>query len=84
MSTLAPAPIMYRRDHNLLDFDEEMSVLVQKVVGRARTSCSCRSPAGVAFSYNPYHWTARIRKEDGLVRLVMGLGTRAVERVSQD
>jgi hypothetical protein len=84
MSTLAPAPIMYRRDHNLLDFDEEMSVLVQKVVGRRADGLFMPFAAGVAFSYNPYHWTARIRKEDGLVRLVLGLGTRAVERVSQD
>jgi hypothetical protein len=84
MSTLAPAPIMYRRDHNLLDFDEEMSVLVQKVVGRRADHLFMPFAAGVAFSYNPYHWTARIRKEAGLVRLVLGLGTRAVERVSQD
>jgi len=84
ISTLAPAPIMYRRDHNLLDFDEEMSVLVQKVVGRRADGLFMPFAAGVAFSYNPYHWTARIRKEDGLVRLVLGLGTRAVERVSQD
>ena len=85
VSTLAPAPILYRRDHNLLDFDEQMSVLVQKVVGR-RVGDGLFLPfaAGVAFSYNPYHWTSRIRKEDGLVRLVLGLGTRAVERVSQD
>ncbi|HBZ54903.1 MAG TPA: hypothetical protein DEO88_05820 [Syntrophobacteraceae bacterium] len=84
MSTLAPAPILYRRDHNLLDFDEQMSVLVQKVVGQRIGNLFMPFAAGVAFSYNPYHWTARIRKEDGLVRLVLGLGTRAVERVSRD
>jgi hypothetical protein len=84
VSTLAPAPILYRRDHNLLDYDEQMSVLVQKVVGRRLDNLFLPFAAGVAFSYNPYHWTARIRKEDGLVRLVLGLGTRAVERVSQD
>jgi hypothetical protein len=83
-STLAPAPILYRRDHNLLDYDEQMSVLVQKVVGRRIGNLYLPFAAGVAFSYNPYHWTARIRKQDGLVRLVLGLGTRAVERVSQD
>jgi hypothetical protein len=84
VSTLAPAPIIYRRDHNLLDYDEEMCVLVQKVVGGRFGRQFLPFAAGVAFSYNPYHWTARIRKEDGLVRLVLGLGTRAVERVSQD
>jgi hypothetical protein len=84
MSTLAPAPILYRRDHNLLDFDERMSVLVQKVVGRRFGDLFLPFVSGVAFSHNAYHWTPRIRKEDGLVRLVLGLGTRAVERVGQD
>jgi hypothetical protein len=36
--------------------------------------------AGVAFSRNEYRWSSRIRREDGLMRLVMGLGTRAVDR----
>ncbi len=34
MSAYSPAALIYRRDRNLLDFDERMSVLVQKVVGR--------------------------------------------------
>jgi hypothetical protein len=34
VSTFGPAPIAYRRDRNLLDFDEKMAVLVQKVIGR--------------------------------------------------
>ncbi len=37
--------------------------------------------AGVAFSRNEYRWSKKIRREDGLLRLVMGLGTRAVDRV---
>lgn len=84
MSIFGPAPILYRRDHNLLDFDERMSVLVQKVVGRRHGSWFFPFAAGVAFSQNIYRWTPRIRKEDGMVRLVLGLGTRAVDRVGQD
>lgn len=84
MSTYGPAPILYRRDHNLLDFDEKMSVLVQKVVGRRLGSLFFPFAAGVAFSHNPFRWTPRIRKEDGIVRLVFGLGTRAVDRVGSD
>jgi pyruvate,water dikinase len=38
----------------------------------------------VAFSPNPFRWNARIRHEEGLVRLVWGLGTRAVDRVSKE
>lgn len=84
MSTYGPAPILYRSDHNLLDFDEKMSVLVQKVVGRLYGKHFFPFAAGVAYSHNPYRWTPRIRREDGIVRLVFGLGTRAVDRVGAD
>ncbi len=84
MSTYGPAPLLYRRDHNLLDFDEKMSVLVQKVVGRRQGDYFFPFAAGVAFSYCAYTWTPRIRKEDGMVRLVMGMGTRAVDRIGGD
>ncbi len=84
MSCYGPSPILYRRDHNLLDFDEQMGVLVQKVVGRRFGDYFFPFAGGVAFSHNPCRWTPRIRREDGLVRLVFGLGTRAVDRVGQD
>lgn len=83
MSTFAQAPILYRRDHKLLDYDEKMSVLVQKVVGRRFGNYFFPFAAGVAFSHNPYRWTLRIRREEGIVRLVFGLGTSAVDRVGQ-
>ncbi len=84
MSTYSPAAIIYRRDHNLLDFDEKMSVLVQKVVGRQFGRYFLPFAAGVAFSYSTYTWSPRIKKEEGMVRLVFGLGTRAVDRVGMD
>jgi pyruvate,water dikinase len=40
--------------------------------------------AGVAVSRNNYSWSPRIKRNDGLARLVMGLGTRAVDRVGSD
>jgi len=84
MSTFGPGPILYRRNHNLLDFDEKMSVLVQKVVGRRFGKYFFPFAAGVGFSYSSYTWTSRINKEDGLVRMVFGLGTRAVDRTGED
>ncbi|ROR01670.1 PEP/pyruvate-binding domain-containing protein [Desulfosoma caldarium] len=84
MSTYAPAPILYRRDHQLLDFDEKMSVLVQKVVGARYGPYFFPLASGVAFSRNTYRWSPRIREEEGMVRVVFGLGTRAVERIGQD
>ena len=83
MSTYGPGPILYRRDHDLLDFDERMSVLVQKVVGRHLGKYFFPLAAGVGFSYSSYSWAPRIKKEAGFVRLVFGLGTSAVDRVGR-
>ncbi len=83
-SVLAPDPISYRREHNLIDYQEDMAVLIQKVVGTRVGHYFLPSLAGVAFGRNEYRWAPRIRREDGLLRLVMGLGTRAVDRVGAD
>jgi hypothetical protein len=84
MSVFGPAPILYRRKNNLIDFNEQMSVLVQKVVGRRFGRYFFPFAAGVGFSFSSYSWTPRIRKEDGVMRLVLGLGTRAVNRIGED
>ncbi|RLF92594.1 pyruvate, phosphate dikinase, partial [Thermococci archaeon] len=83
-STFGPDPIEYRRERGLLDFSEEMGVLVQEVVGKQIGHYFMPVFAGVAFSRNEFSWSPRIRREDGMVRLVPGLGTRAVDRVGND
>jgi hypothetical protein len=83
-STFGPDPILYRRDHGLLDYDERMAMVVQKVVGRRFGDYFFPFAAGVMFSRNVYAWNPKINKEAGLVRLVHGLGTRAVDRVGSD
>jgi len=83
-STFGPDPILYRRDHGLLDYDERMAMVVQKVVGQRFGDYFFPFAAGVMFSRNVYAWNPKIRKEAGLVRLVFGLGTRAVDRVGSD
>ncbi|NOT00079.1 MAG: pyruvate, phosphate dikinase [Phycisphaerales bacterium] len=83
-SALAPDPILYRRKHNLIDYEEDMAVLIQKVVGRRMGRYFVPAFAGVAFSRNEYRWSPRIRRDDGFARVVMGLGTRAVDRVGGD
>jgi hypothetical protein len=40
--------------------------------------------AGVGFSFNPYSWSEQIDPEAGVMRLVFGLGTRAVDRSDDD
>jgi hypothetical protein len=83
-STFGPDPISYRKARNLIDYDEMMGVIVQKVVGRRHGRFFLPLWAGVAFSRNEYRWNKRIRREDGLLRVVMGLGSRAVDRVGGD
>jgi hypothetical protein len=77
----SPDAMSYRRRHELIDYDERMAVMIQPVVGRRCGRYYFPSYAGVAFSRNDYRWSGRIRREDGVVRLVLGLGTHAVDRV---
>ena len=83
-STFAPDPIEYRAERGLLDFHEEMGILIQQVVGKKVGNYFIPAFAGVAFSNNEFRWSARINREDGLIRLVPGLGTRAVDRLTDD
>ncbi|MBK7140763.1 MAG: nucleotidyltransferase domain-containing protein [bacterium] len=83
-STFGPDPIEYRAERGLLDFYEEMGIMIQEVVGTKVGHYFLPAYAGVAFSKNEFRWSPRIKREDGLIRLVPGLGTRAVDRLSDD
>jgi len=83
-SSLGPDALVYRLRRGLLEFQERMAVLIQKVEGTRYGGLFFPPVAGVAFSRNPYPWSERIDRNAGLVRLVVGLGTRAVDRVEDD
>ncbi len=83
-STFGPDAIEYRAQRGLLDFNEEMGILIQAVVGTQVGPYWLPAFAGVAFSRNELRWSPRIRRSDGLLRIVPGLGTRAVDRLSDD
>jgi len=83
-SALNPDALAYRRARNLGERDEQMAILVQRVSGMPYKQFFFPSLAGVAFSRNPYAWTDRIDPARGMIRLVFGLGTRAVNRVGND
>ena len=83
-STLNPNALLYRRSRGLQDYDERMAVLIQTVQGERFGRYFLPQGAGVAFSRNLYRWAPQIRREEGFVRLVWGLGTRAVDRVGND
>jgi len=83
-SIFGPDPTEYRAERGLLDVHEEMGIMIQEVVGRRMGKYFLPVCSGVAFSNNDYRWSARIRRSDGLLRMVPGLGTRAVDRLADD
>ena len=83
-SALNPDAMTYRRARGLGESDEQMAILVQRVSGTPYRHYFFPTLAGVAFSRNLYAWTDRIDPKRGMIRLVFGLGTRAVNRVGND
>ncbi|MBM4285011.1 MAG: phosphoenolpyruvate synthase [Deltaproteobacteria bacterium] len=83
-SAVNPDALSYRRQRGLGESDEQMAILVQRVSGMRYRHYFFPPLAGVAFSHNLYRWTDRIDPSHGIIRLVFGLGTRAVNRVDGD
>lgn len=83
-SVYNPNVLMYRRRMGLTDYDERMAVLIQEVQGRRIGKFYLPDAAGVALSRNQFRWSPRIDRRAGFLRLVWGLGTRAVDQVGGD
>ncbi len=83
-SMVNPSAIEYRKRRKLLEVEEQMALLVQKVEGEILDDFYMPMAAGMGCSYNPYKWMDQMNPNAGMLRLVMGLGTRAVERTPGD
>jgi len=83
-STMNPSALEYRRVRGLLDRDEQMAILVQRVSGSRFSDLYMPAAAGVGYSQSTYLWQPDIDPSAGMLRLVMGLGTRAVDRTEGD
>ena len=83
-STMSEKALRYRAQRGLLDRDEQMPLLVQRVSGTRYGNAFFPQVAGVGLSINPYVWSKTIDPTAGMVRLVFGLGTRAVDRSDDD
>lgn len=83
-SVYSPDVLQYRRSVGMLDYDERMAILLQPVQGRGQDGYLIPDAAGVAFSRNQFRWSPVIERSSGFVRMVWGLGTRAVENVGGD
>ena len=83
-SAMSEKALNYRARRDVLEQDEQMALLVQRVSGKPYDNHFFPQLAGVALSYNPYAWDQSIDPKAGMLRLVFGLGTRAVERHDDD
>ena len=83
-SIFNPDALLYRRAKGLRDYDERMSILLQVVEGEQFGQFFLPHASGVAYSRNLYRWAPQIQEEAGFLRLVWGLGTRAVDRSGDD
>jgi pyruvate, water dikinase len=83
-STMNEDALAYRMNRGLFNKDEQMAILVQRVSGDNYQESFFPHAAGVGNSTNIYLWDKNIDMEAGVLRLVLGLGTRAVDRTVGD
>ena len=83
-STMNEDALVYRLQRGLEKKDEQMALLVQRVSGSHRKYYFFPDLAGVGVSYNTFVWKKGMDPKAGMLRLVFGLGTRAVNRVEGD
>lgn len=83
-STMSEDALAYRLQRGLDKQDEQMGLLVQRVSGSYHKHYYFPELAGVGVSYNTFVWDKQMDPQAGMLRLVFGLGTRAVERTEGD
>ena len=83
-STMSEDALTYRKQRGLDMMDEQMALLVQRVSGCHHKKYFFPDIGGVGISYNTYVWNDKMKPEAGMLRLVLGMGTRAVNRVEGD
>lgn len=83
-STMNEDALTYRRQRGLDEQDEQMALLIQRVSGAYHKHYFFPTLAGVGVSYNTFVWRPHLDPKAGMIRLVFGLGTRAVNRVEDD
>jgi len=83
-STMNEDALNYRMNRGLALQDEQMAILVQRVSGDRHEDYFFPHIAGVGNSSNLYVWEESSDMNAGMLRLVFGLGTRAVDRTDGD
>ncbi|MBQ2306727.1 MAG: phosphoenolpyruvate synthase, partial [Clostridia bacterium] len=79
-SSMSLSALDYRKRRGLNRRDEQMALLIQRVSGSYYGQYYMPCAAGVGYSYSPYRIMKDCDPAAGMLRLVMGLGTSAVDR----
>jgi hypothetical protein len=83
-STMNESALTYRLERGLDQQDEQMALLVQRVSGSYKNHYFFPDLAGVGISHNTFVWKPELDPKAGMLRMVLGMGTRAVDRVEDD
>ncbi len=83
-STMDRSALEYRLRRGLAGKDEQMAVLVQRVSGTYYDHYYMPCVAGVGYSHSAYQWYPNMDPSAGMLRMVVGLGTKAVDRTEED
>jgi hypothetical protein len=83
-SMLNKSALEYRKKRQIDKTDEQMAILVQRVSGTRFGNYYLPCVAGIGFSYSLYRWAAELDPDAGMIRIVAGLGTKAVDRTGYD
>jgi len=83
-SNFGPEPIDYRSEHGLIEFSEQLGIMIQEVVGKRIGPYFFPLCSGKAFSRNELSTLLEIEQSDGIVRMIPGLGGEKRDRVNRE
>jgi hypothetical protein len=83
-SAMSVDALTYRKQRGLDQNEEQMALLIMRVSGSYHGEYYFPELAGVGVSYNTFVWDKNMDPTAGMLRLVLGMGTRAVDRVEGD
>jgi hypothetical protein len=83
-SNFAPEPIEYRAKHSLLEFSEQMGIMIQEVVGTRVGPYFLPAYSGIALSRNYLQVTFGHKSNSGFVHIIPGLWTRTTIRNGEE
>lgn len=76
--TFSPKAVSYRTKHGL--GSDDMGIILIRMAGSWRGRYYYPTVAGVGYSQNFRRWSTRIKQEDGVLRIVFGMGTMSTKR----